>query len=323
LRKFRVIAFAGGLGLLTWLVLRSGPKRLLGDLRDVGWWMAALLGIAALQNGLRAAALRLALGDDRRKFSLGSMYLVLMVSEAVQFAAVAGLLFGQAVKGWLLARRVSGPRAVSTVMIDVLLYYLTAAVFCLLGIGLFFWLYPVGRGARELGIVGAAIVMGAIAFGALAFRRRWLRMSRLVKPLARWGIVRRPETIDRASDIDTQLFDFHERHPMAFRGILAIDFATHFLWALEVMIILWLLGLGVNYPAGIVVEGLTKLVDIGGALIPGDIGIYQGGAGLIFRAIGYTVATGVAIGVIRQLRSILWAGIGFLALLTPGYSHFK
>lgn len=301
--------------------MRSGPRRLIADLRDVGWWMLALLGIAAVESAFRAAALRLALGEDRRRFSFGSIYVVLMVSEAIQFAAAAGLLFGQTAKGWLLARRVSGPRAVSTVVIDVLLYYFTAAVFSLLGIALFFVLYPIAQGAREIGVAGAAFVGAAIFLGVMALRRRWFRASRLVKPLARWGIVRRRETVERAEDIDTQIFEFREKHRSAFRAILLFDFATNFLLALEVLVIFRLLGLAANYPAGIVVEGLTKLVDLGGLLVPGDVGIYQGGSGLICHAIGYTVATGVAVGVIRQLRAILWAGVGFLALLVPGYAR--
>ena len=84
------------------------------------------------------------------------------------------------------------------------------------------------------------------------------------------------------------------------------------------MAILWLLGFGAHYVTGIVVEGFTKLVETGGLVVPGDVGLYQGGTGLIFRAMGYTVETGVAVGIIRQIRSILWAGIGFLALLVPG-----
>src|SRR5579884_975091 len=142
MRKFRAVALIGGLALLAWLVVRSGPARLGADLLKVGWWTIALLAISALRNGVRAEAVRLALGEERRKFSLARMYGILLVSEAVKFVAVAGLLLGEGTKGWLLGRRVSGPRAVTTVMVDVLLYYLTAAVFSLVAMLMFFSLYP-------------------------------------------------------------------------------------------------------------------------------------------------------------------------------------
>jgi hypothetical protein len=317
-RKFRVAALFGGLGLLAWLVLLSGPARLAADLLKVGWWMAGLLAIAAVRNGVRAEAVRLALGEDRREFSFSKMYVVLLVSEAVKFVAVAGLVFGEATKGWLLGRRVSGPRAVSTVMVDVLLYYLTAAGFSLGAIGLFFALYPASGAVQRAGVAGAAVVAVALLLGVVAYRRRWLGAGRVVRLLARWGVVRRRETIERIEEIDGQMFGFYSRHRGAFRGILALDFAAHFLAALEVAAIVWLLGLGAHFAGGVVVEGLTKLVETGGLVVPGDVGLYQGGTGLIFRAMGYTVATGVAVGLVRQIRSILWAGVGFLMLLLPG-----
>jgi hypothetical protein len=321
LQSVRWLTLVAGLALLAWLIVRSGPSRLAADLLRVGWWMIALLAIAATRNFLRAGAARLALGEDRSRFSMGAMYSLLMVSDAIQFAAVAGLLFGQTAKGWLLARRVSGPRAVSTVMIDLLLYYLSAVVFALGGIGLFLILYPPTPAARDAGLGSAAVLAGAILLGWLAFRRRWIRASSLVKLLGRWGLVRQKETVEQAADIDAQIFAFHQRHPASFRGILALDFGCHFLSAFEVTVILWVLGRGAHYPAGIVVEAFTKFVSAGGLLVPGDLGIYQGGTGLIFLLLGYTLATGVAVGLIRQIRSILWAGFGFLMLLGPGYAR--
>lgn len=318
MHKLRFVAFAVGIALLGWLVERSGPAMLGDDLLKVGWWMAALLALSAVRTSARTQAVRLALGDDRRSFSFGRMYVVLVVSGAVQFASVAGLLVGEAAKGWLLNRRVAGPRAVSTVMIDVLLYYVTAALFTLGAIGLFFAMFSHTAFARRAGIAGAAVVVGAVLLGALAFRRRWLSARRIVAPLARLGVVRQRETLERLGEIDAQIFGFYERHPASFRGILAFDFASHFLAAVEVLGIVWLLGFGHHFLMALVAEGLTKLVEAGGLVVPGDVGLYQGGTGLIFRVLGYAVATGVAVGIIRQIRSILWAGIGFLFLLAPG-----
>jgi hypothetical protein len=326
-RTVRLIGLIAGLALLSWLVMRSGPARLLHDLEKVGWWMLALLALAALRNAARTQAVRLALGDDRREFSFGSMYAVLLVSGAVKFVAVAGLVVGEAAKGWLLNRRVSGSRAASAVMIDVLLYYFTAALFTLCSIALCFALFHASHGTSLAAMLAALAVVAALAIGVLAFRRRWLSSARILSPLARWGLIRRPETIRRAGEIDSQIFDFRHSHPVAFAGILFFDFVSHFLAAAEVAAILWLLGFGAHFAVGVIGEGLTKVVETGGLLVPGDVGLYQGGTGLIFRALGYSVSTGVAVGIIRQIRSILWAGIGFLALLIPGFadsrSHFQ
>ncbi|HEV2386330.1 MAG TPA: lysylphosphatidylglycerol synthase transmembrane domain-containing protein [Candidatus Acidoferrales bacterium] len=310
-------AFVVGLVLLAWLIERAGPARLASDLLRVGWWMAALLAIAAARNACRTSAVRLALAEDQREISFGSTYAVLLVSEAVKFLAAAGLLFGEAAKGWLLARRVSGARAVSAVMVDVAAYYLTAALFCLGGAGLFFALYPASPAARRAGVAGASIVAAAAIAVVAAIRRRWLTVRRLLAPLVRWGLFRRADTFERLGEIDAQSFGFRSRHPKAFRRILAWDFAAHFLSAFEVYLILRALALGAGYTAGIVIEGLTKIVEVGGLLVPGDIGLYQGGTGLIFRAIGLPLAAGISVGVIRQVRSILWAGLGLLLLLVP------
>ena len=323
MRTVHFIALFAGLALLAWLVVRSGPARLLRDLENVGWWMLALLALAALRNAARTQAVRLALGDDRRKFSFGSMYAVLLVSGAVKFVSVAGLVVGEAAKGWLLNRRVSGPRAASAVLVDVLLYYFTAALFTLGSIGLFFALFHASHAASRAGIFAALAVVAALAIGVLAFRRRWLSAGRILSPLARWGFVRHPDTVRRAGEIDSQIFDFRHSHRVAFSGILFFDFASHFLAAAEVAAILWLLGFGAHFAVGVIGEGLTKVVETGGLLVPGDVGLYQGGTGLIFRALGYGVSTGVAIGIIRQIRSILWAGIGFLALLIPGFADTR
>jgi hypothetical protein len=321
LRKWRMTALVAGLVLLAWLVERAGAARLARDLLRVGWWMAVLLAIAAVRNACRAQAVRLALGEERGGISFAAMYGVLMVSEAVQFLAAAGLLFGQAAKGWLLARRVSGARAVSAVMVDVVTYYLTAALFCLGAILLFFGMHPTSPAERRAGAFGVALVMLAVIAATVAIRRRWVTVRRLLTPLAHWGVVRRAETLERIEEIDAQALGFRSRHPNAFRLILGWDFATHFLSAFEVMVILRVLGLGGGYLAGIVIEGLTKIVEVGGLVVPGDVGLYQGGAGLIFHSLGYTAAAGISVGIIRQIRSILWAGIGILLLLSPQFAE--
>lgn len=313
-RKFRLAALVFGPALLVWLIWRSRPAVLGADLVKVGWWMAVLVALAAARNATRAAAVHLALGEERKGFGFGAMYVVLLVSQAVQFAVMAGVVAGEATKGWMLSRRVPRARAASAVMVDILLYNFTAGLFALGAIGLLLVLRPDSSTAWRIGLVAAGVVAGAVIFGTIGFRRRWLG-TKLGEFFAHCGIIPREEKQKGIEEVKAHTFGFGQRHPRELRRILAWNFASHFLSALEVMVILWLLGLGAGFGTAIVVEGLTKLVEIGSVVVPGDLGIYQGGTGLIFRAIGFTVSTGVSVGVIRQIRSILWSAVGLVVFL--------
>jgi len=86
-----------------------------------------------------------------------------------------------------------------------------------------------------------------------------------------------------------------------------------------VWVALYLLGQPLGYGAAVSVEALTKLVRITGAVVPANIGVFEGGTALILAALGIPAAVGVVLGIVRQVRSLLWAAAGLLVLpLWPG-----
>jgi hypothetical protein len=111
------------------------------------------------------------------------------------------------------------------------------------------------------------------------------------------------------------VFHFYARRAPIFYGILLLDMAAHLTSAFEVLVAMRVLGLHAHYSDAIAVEALTKLIRVGGTIVPANFGLFEGGTGLIFQTLGLTMAAGVALGIVRQLRSILWAGLGFLVLL--------
>lgn len=311
--KFRGIALAGGLLLLAFLIYHIGPALLVEYLLRVGWWMLALLLIAAVRHSFRTVACRWAMGEEHRQLSFAAMYGVLLVSEAIKFVAFAGLVLGESAKALLLRKRVSAARAVSSVLLDVLLYNLSAALFSLGGIAFLFAAYPSSAALRRAGTFGALLVAAAVVLGMIAFARRWISAERLLGLLVRLRLIRTESR--RFQEIDDQVFRFYHRHSRAFWGILAFDLAAHFTSAFEVLVAMALLGLPVGYGDAVAVEALTKLVRVGGTIVPANVGLFEGGTGLIFQALGLTLAAGIALGVVRQLRSILWAALGFAVLL--------
>jgi hypothetical protein len=64
-----------------------------------------------------------------------------------------------------------------------------------------------------------------------------------------------------------------------------------------------------------VLEGLTKLINLVGALNPGNIGTYEGGNMLITKLFGVTGTAGLTLALCRRARSLFWAAIGAICLI--------
>src|SRR5207237_7541276 len=50
------------------------------------------------------------------------------------------------------------------------------------------------------------------------------------------------------------------------------------------------------------------------AFVPGTIGVYETGNGIILRTLGYTTAIGVALAIVRKAAIIFWTVIGVLII---------
>lgn len=64
-----------------------------------------------------------------------------------------------------------------------------------------------------------------------------------------------------------------------------------------------------------VVEGMTKVIDLVGALNPGNLGTYEGGNMLVAKMIGVTGTAGLTLALCRRVRTIFWAGAGAICMI--------
>ena len=63
------------------------------------------------------------------------------------------------------------------------------------------------------------------------------------------------------------------------------------------------------------------MINAAFSFIPGVVGVYEGGNGIILKALGYTTAIGVALALIRRGAILFWAAFGFAILLWRTVDH--
>ena len=157
----------------------------------------------------------------------------------------------------------------------------------------------------------------------IAVRRRWPVFSTTARTIGRIGWTKawvhgKQSVIKAAED---NLFDFYHETPGIFWQTLLLNLASHATAILEVYVLLYFMGARKTLFVALVVEALTKLINIVGALNPGNVGTFEGGNMIVARLIHIPATAGLTVALCRRLRILFWAAIGAICLTTMAKSR--
>ena len=75
---------------------------------------------------------------------------------------------------------------------------------------------------------------------------------------------------------ESNLLSFHRKAPKAFWASLILNLACHGIAILEVYLLLYFMGARAGLLGALVIEAFTKLINVVGALNPGNFGTHAG-----------------------------------------------
>ena len=311
--------FAGMLGvlLLTYLVWRAGPAKLLESIATIGWGLGLVIALGGVSHLVKTWAWRLTLLDEKRQVSFARMLGLRLGSEAVGQLGALGQMFGENLRVSLLSATIPLDTGIASVTLDRAFFVLSAALVSIVGLIAVLVVWPMPHTLSLYVCVFASILVGVILVTALAVRKRWPVFSATANILGRVRYFDRWIERERSliHSVERKLFDFYHLTPGAFWGSFVLNLVCHGAAILEVYLILWLMGAKISFLVALAIEALTKLVNLLGIFNPGNIGTYEGGNMLIGRMFGLSVAAGLTLGVIRRVRALFWAAIGAICLV--------
>jgi len=162
--------------------------------------------------------------------------------------------------------------------------------------------YPLPPVAREVLILIAVVAFLGLLATALATRKRVTLLTKLIDSLGRRGF--RPKFLRTRRHhiyrVELTVYGFYKRRRAAFFSMIGLDLTSHAASVLEVYVTLKLLGLEPQVAAAYIIESLTKVINFAFGFVPGTIGVYETGNGIILRTLGYTTAIGVALAIVRK-----------------------
>jgi uncharacterized membrane protein YbhN (UPF0104 family) len=314
----QALTFLAGLSLLAFLIYKIGYDKILEPLSAVGWGFAVILVLNLTRHFGRAASLYLSVEPSYRAVRYIDVVAARFGGEAVNFFSFAGPFLGDATRAVLLKRDMPLAHGASAVIIDNILYYLSVIMMILVGVATLVVVF----GSGSAGVSNALILI--VVFCSLGFAALFLAISYRVTPashLINWldGRGWAPGFLVRKRDsilaVENNVFRFyHDRRGDFFR-VFAISMAVHAVSVAEVYLALHFLGDEATAATAFIIESLTKVINVAFSFIPGTIGVYEGGNGIILQILGYTAAVGVALALVRRGAILFSTAVGLLVLL--------
>ena len=295
---------------------------MVGQVKTVGWGLGLVIALGGIAHLTKTLAWRLTFSCDIRNISFARTFGLRLVSEAIGSFGLPGQVLGETARVYLLGSALPVANSISSVTLDRGLYIVTSALVSVTGMFAALSLLSLSGTWRLYAFLLASALTVLLVVTAVAFQRRWPVLSgaaRVIGSLPRFkNWVQGKQLIIESAE--SNLFSFHHDAPKAFWASLVLNVACHGMAILEVYVLLHFMGARTGLLGAFVLEAFTKLINVVGALNPGNFGTYEIGNMILTRLLGIAGAAGLTLGLCRRARSLFWKAMGFLCLVAMSRS---
>ena len=311
MKALRPLALLAGGLIIVWLVWEVGLSTLIAELRKLSWRLPLILLPQAVTNVFKTVGWGTAFPRKCPRFGL--LFPVRLAGEAVNETTPTGTMGGEALKAFLLVRTGAGVPVeeglVSVVVAKTALVGSLAAFIA--GALVLAWALSDTPPAMLSLLALLAVYMAVSTAGFM-----WAQVRGIFRlggrALAWIGLGDRVAAGADRLDADLRWY-YRERRGRA-AATLLLSLVGWAAGALETWLMLVLLGAPVSLMTALVIEAGATGMRAVGFLIPGSIGVLEGGLVAIFALLGLESSTGLAFGVARRFREGVWILIGYICL---------
>jgi len=303
-RRILLIAgFAAALVMLWNLDARAVGRML----AHVGWGIAAIVALEIGPYVLNTIGWQLSFTAlESRAYSFRELFALWTIGEGVNYLVPSATIAGEVTRVTMLDDTHSTEVRAASVVIARIGATFGQVLYLLLG---FAFLIERVKFLRENSWItttaGWLLLLLGIGFAAyMATAGRWIatepREEHPIQARLRW-----------LKAMPGRMRVYFGKHPLRFGASVAVFGAAYAWGAIEAYWICWFLGLPITIAKATSIEVLSVAIDGALFFIPAKIGTQEVGKTAIFSLLGLPPASGFAFGVVRHIRELVWALLGF------------
>ncbi|SAK71027.1 membrane protein [Caballeronia catudaia] len=294
-----------GSAIAAWLIWRDDPVAILHLLQSAGVGLVLATFVHILAMLPNAWDWRMLIRDAERP-SLATMLKLVWIRESINGLLPVARIGGEIVSFRLLGRvGVRPATAVASLVVDMQLTLISQVVFALIALGYVAELASsdsvrlAGRLAWGLAGLMPVLLLFALVQHARPFERAARTLNRVTSGKV-YALVGKSARIDQSIKLIWRQTGVVVRYLVIWQTLQCLGLA------LEIWVALRVLGSNVNFATAFVLEALIQLVSSVAFVVPGSIGVQEGGFVLIGGMLGLDAPTCLALAGARRVRDLLF-----------------
>ncbi|TDQ10017.1 lysylphosphatidylglycerol synthase transmembrane domain-containing protein [Pedobacter metabolipauper] len=311
--KIIKIGFAGLILVSLFFFIRATNfSETASTLTGVGFGFLWIVGITSLAYWLGTIGWQYCMGDDRRKVSIGQLFMIRTVCETVSIFNPASIIGGDLLKVFLLKPYIDQQETVINSVVISRIMMIITQVFLLLTA--FVWLFF--SDVNKTGIPIHYVLYLLVFAGAAALAFYGILRICSFKSSESHVIGKMNLLTAAVRNYYNSFIDFYRRKPKAFLGAF-LFFSMHWVvGSMEFCIILYFLGYHISVMEGLIMDMGVIVIKSAGAFIPGQLGIEEVGNKMVLGLIGVGSASlWLSVSILRRARLLFWILTGGLFYL--------
>jgi glycosyltransferase 2 family protein len=307
--------FLAGLGVAVWIVRAVGWPAVRANFAAIGWWFLGLVVLYGLAQLAFMSGWWIVIERRLRSAGFWRLFGVYLAGDSVNYLVPWGNLAGEPVKAGLLRETWGMSQALTSITVHKHAELLAQWAFMAGGtaVALFYFAVPA---LVTLAAVAVLIGLGGSLLCVTWFLRRGTYLP-VLNRLAAWKplAARLQRHRDAAEALDGRLRAFYRDEGPRFAASTGLCLLGWCGGLLETYIVLHLLSPGQGWVTALAIEALAMTLNNLFLFIPGRVGSAEGVRAGVFLLLGLPVAQGVAYGIVRRGRELIWFVPGLLVLL--------
>lgn len=318
----RNVFFVIGLIVIFVMVYSIGFDTICQNLRETGWWFAAIIGVWVFVYLINAVSFHIIIRDgseESKRVCFWRTMKLIVSGYAINYTTPVGLLGGEPYRIFELKPALGAKKATSSVLLYAMMHFVSHLFLWLMAVPMLVITVP--SVSKVVGIIlwivfGCSLLLifwslkiykTGLIYRALAIGKHIPFLKKKMKLLA-------IEKKDQIEEMDRLISHLYNNRRKAFFCSLFMETLSRLVGCLEVFFMLYSVGYDVDFVQCIIIVAFASLFANLLFFSPMQLGTREGGYALALKILAIPSGLGIYISLCTRIRELFWIVVGIVIM---------